>query len=142
MRRVAFVLTIGIVLILLASLVEGLGGWTTVLESDEVMVAPARTRPSERIRVEVLNGAGIAGLAREITEQLRADGFDVVYYGNAGSQRRDSTTVIDRRGNTEATRLVASALGIERVELQVDTTLYLETTIVLGPDWPMIATAE
>lgn len=142
MRRIAFVTTIGIVLILLASLVEGLGGWTTVLESDEVMIAPARTRPSERIRVEVLNGAGISGLAREVTERLRADGFDVVYYGNAGSQRRDSTAVIDRRGNTEVARLVASALGIERVELQVDTTLYLEATVVLGPDWPTLETTE
>jgi hypothetical protein len=42
-------------------------------------------RAKERIRVEILNGGGHAGAAREATDQLRDLGFDVVFFGNAGS---------------------------------------------------------
>src|SRR5690606_27326945 len=65
-------------------------------------------RPAaERLRIEVLNGAGVAGLAREATERLRDRGFDVVYFGNASEFGRDSSLVIDRVGREEYARAVA-----------------------------------
>lgn len=94
--------------------------------------AEAGARP---IRVEVLNGAGIPGLARRITEQLRASGFDVVYYGNAGARAPDSTVVLDRGRDSAAVRRVADELGITSIEVVPDTTLYLEATVILGKDW-------
>ena len=39
---------------------------------------PPRYVPRERVRVEVLNAAGVAGVARDVMNQLRDDGFDVV----------------------------------------------------------------
>jgi hypothetical protein len=86
-------------------------------------------------RVEVLNGAGRSGLAREVTGQLRESGFDVVFFGNARGQT-DTTYVLDRTGRIETARAVARALGVERVHTAIDTTLYLEATVVLGKDWP------
>lgn len=134
-RALGFIVTVAAVLALVASLVLGVGG------APEVTVEPPaidRSVPgvgTERIRVEVLNAAGIAGLARRVTEDLRAQGFDVVYYGNAGSMARDSTTILDRTGNEVAVAVLAAALGIDRVEVAIDTTLYLEATVVLAPDW-------
>ncbi|MEX2583138.1 MAG: LytR C-terminal domain-containing protein [Gemmatimonadota bacterium] len=134
LRLLGFGLTVISVAVLLISLVTGVrtGG---AGDDAEVLVRPGVATVDERIRVEVLNGAGIAGLARSVTESLRADGFDVVYYGNAGSLARDSTTILDRSGNEEAIDAVARALEIDRVETAIDTTLYLEATIVLGSDW-------
>lgn len=88
-----------------------------------------------RIRIEVLNGAGQAGLAREATEQLRDRGFDVVYWGNAREFGQDSSLVLDRVGSEEVARTVASALGITNIRSAPDSTLLLEVTVILGKDW-------
>lgn len=127
--------TVTAVLVLLGSLVLGLRqpegsslvGAATLSEIEEP--------PSERIRVEVLNSAGVSGLARRVTERLREAGFDVVYYGNAsGPLARDSTTILDRLGNEAAVAALAEELGVERIETAIDTSLYLEATVVLGGD--------
>lgn len=89
-----------------------------------------------RIRVEVLNGAGRAGLARDAVERLRARGFDVVYFGNAAAFDRDSSVVLARTASLRDAAEVAGALGIPAVESQPDSSLLLEVTVVLGADWP------
>jgi hypothetical protein len=94
-----------------------------------------RRRATERVRVEILNGGGHAGAAREATDQLRDLGFDVVFFGNAGSFDRDSSVVLDRMGRIEAARDVADALGIRNVRSEPDSNLYLDVSVVLGMEW-------
>jgi len=94
-----------------------------------------RPRIQERVRVEVLNGGGHVGAAREATESLRELGFDVVFFGNAGTFDRDSSIVLDRMGRVERARDVADALGIRVVRSEPDSNLYLDVTVVLGRDW-------
>lgn len=94
-----------------------------------------RAGTGERIRVEVLNGGGHSGAAREATEQLRDRGFDVVFFGNAGSFDRDSSVVLDRTGRLDAARDVADALGIRNVRSEPDSNLYLDVSVVLGMEW-------
>jgi len=140
LRVAGLVLTGLMVLVLLASLVAGLGPATppaAVLE-EELPVPRTPFVGRERIRVEVLNGAGVPGLARAVTEKLRAEGFDVVYYGNAPRSGRDSSVVLDRIGNSGAAGAVAAAAGVGRVETALDTTLYLEATVILGRDFPVV----
>jgi hypothetical protein len=135
MRSAGLALTLAAVLVLVGSMVAGLRPQPTATPWPSASI-PAGSGPEpERIRVEVLNGAGVAGLARDVTERLRRDGFDVVYYGNAGRLARDSTTVLDRIGNPVASSRVAAALGIELIEVAIDTTLYLEATVILAPDF-------
>ena len=88
-----------------------------------------------RIRVEVLNGAGVDRLAQQATERLRELGFDVVYYGNAEDFDRDSSVAIARLDSVEPARRVADALGLRQVLRQPDRSLYLDVTVVLGVDW-------
>lgn len=90
--------------------------------------------PAARGRIEVLNGAGRTGLARQATEVLRGGAFDVVYFGNARS-RTDSSEVIDRAGRIEIARAAAERLGIIRVRSEPDSTLLLDATVILGRDW-------
>lgn len=137
LKNLGFVLTIGAVLVLLGSMVMGLRGIAgegayEVATFGETPEGP----PQERIRVEVLNAAGISGLARRVTDRLRDAGFDVVYYGNArGDLDRDSTTILDRIGNEAAVTALADELGVYRIEAAIDTTLYLEATVIVGDDW-------
>lgn len=88
-----------------------------------------------RVRVEVLNGGGVAGAAGEATTVLRDLGFDVVYFGNAADFGRDTSAVLDRVGRLEAARSVADALGIRSVRSEPDSNLYLDVSVVLGTDW-------
>jgi hypothetical protein len=89
----------------------------------------------KRVRVEVFNGGGVQGVAWNATQALRDRGFDVVFFGNAGTYSSDSSVVMDRVGDPEAAGLVAGALGISRVGTEVDTTLFVDVTVRLGPDW-------
>jgi LytR cell envelope-related transcriptional attenuator len=97
--------------------------------------ARAISDPSE-VRVEVLNGAGTSGLARDATHRLRSGGFDVVYFGNASTFDRGRSVVLDRVGEPARARAVAASLGIDSVASAPDTTLLLDVTVVLGDDWP------
>ena len=87
-----------------------------------------------RIRVEVLNATRVRGLARRATMHLRDRGFDVV---NVGTSRevRDSIIVLDRSGHPDWAALVARALGGARVEQALDSSRYLDVTVLIGATW-------
>jgi len=97
----------------------------------------AITAPRERVRVEVLNAAGLPKLARTATDALRDVGFDVVYFGNAGSFDRESSVVLDRVGDVAAARAVADALGIRSVRSEPDSNLFVDVSVLLGKAWTL-----
>ncbi len=142
MKRVqtaALAATLLLVAGLVASMALGLGsgsGGDAPSAPEEVPDLPAaKAPPGERVRVEVLNAAGIPGLARVATRTLRERGFDVVYFGNARGFSPETTLVIDRVGREETAREVADALDVDRVRSRPDSTLLLEVTVVVGRDW-------
>ncbi len=102
---------------------------------------PSRDRPEAlpegmgRVRVEVLNASGVSGIARQATGCLRDQGFDVVYYGNAGTYGQDPSVVIDRVGDRFAAELIGKALGIPGIRSEPDSTLLVDVTVLLGPEW-------
>lgn len=87
-----------------------------------------------RIRVQVRNASGIPGAAAELTEHLRDAGFDVVDFGNADQSDRAKTVVIDRLGSAARAREVAASLRGVPIESGIDTTLYLDVTVLVGRD--------
>lgn len=131
--RLRALLAFGVVLLvgaLVGSAISQWGGPTLVPLPEGV-----RPRAAGRVRVEVLNGGGYAGAAREATETLRELGFDVVFFGNAGDFDRDSSVVLDRMGAVDPARDVADALGIRNVRSEPDSNLFLDVSVVLGRDW-------
>lgn len=93
-----------------------------------------------RVQVEVLNAAGVDGLAGRTTDYLRRRGFDVVEVGNG--PRRDTTTVLVRSGTALDARHVAQALGLgdSRVVTGGPTTDYsLDVTLFVGADYPSLS---
>ncbi len=89
------------------------------------------------IQLDVLNGAGQPRLAQRLTDYLRSRGFDVVELGNFSRSDVEETIVYDRAGNLQAAQQVAAALGLppERAVEKLDTTLYLDVTVVIGRDF-------
>jgi hypothetical protein len=132
--RVGGLAVVVVILALGVFLGSALSQRTDVPEVSRAAGAPG-ARASERVRVEVRNASDRSGLARAATDVLRSQGFDVVFYGNAGELEPDSSVVLDRVGRVDMARSVADALGIPRVLSDPDSNLYLDVTVVLREDW-------
>lgn len=71
---------------------------------------------NKAVRLEVLNGNGEPGAAREVAEQLANMGFTVVRVGNADRFDYEVSEVITRPGAPqEAVQSVAEALNVTRI---------------------------
>ena len=136
-RRQALGLTLAVLAVaaFITSFVLGLGRDATQrpVPADTTAAAPLAV-PDSRVRVQVLNGSRVPGLARLATDALRDAGYDVVDLGNARTPTKTSV-VLDRAGNREIAERVAATLGITRIESRPDSALLLEVTVVLGPDF-------
>jgi hypothetical protein len=97
-----------------------------------VPIIPGENGPA--VTVEVLNGSGIDGLARDVTRRLRRRGIDVVYFGSAAEKTRDSTLILIRRGDTLAAVAVRKALGTGRISVQLDPQRLLDASVIVGRD--------
>lgn len=93
-------------------------------ESGDATITPAD------VRVSVLNGAGVSGLAGRVAELLEGRGYQVVEVGNA--DQRETTVVRHPPGREPEARLVArdvpGGAGLE------ETTERGIVTVVLGSD--------
>ena len=90
---------------------------------------------TNRIKVEVLNGAGERGLARQFADRLRLLGFDVVATGNADHFDHDVTHVLDRSGRLGAALTVARELSADSLADAIEPELFLDASVVVGNDW-------
>lgn len=121
---------LGVVLVLAA----GTTAAVVIGRPDPSSQPPAVAPHGARIRVQVLNATSTRGLGRRATAFLRDRGFDVVDIGTA-AQQRDSTVVLDRSGRGDWATLVARALGGASVEAHLDSSRYLDVTVLVGRDW-------
>ena len=91
------------------------------------------------ITVEVLNANGRPRDARVGTRLLRRQGIDVVYFGNAppppDAGTLDSTRIIVRRGSAKVGEQVRAALGLGKVEIDLDSGKLLDVSVLLGADF-------
>jgi hypothetical protein len=95
---------------------------------------------SRDVKVEVLNGCGVDGMARTVATRLRTAGFDVMTLDNADRFDYPESIVIDRLGNPEDADRVAEALGISnRIQQIVPDPFRIESvTVIIGRDYSRI----
>lgn len=93
------------------------------------------------IKVEVLNGIGIDGIAAEVTDYLREKGFDVVNTDDAGRTDYIYSMVKDRTGNLSSARNLAEILNIDTLSVlqEINKSLILDATVILGRDYIHLA---
>ncbi|MFP4527095.1 MAG: LytR C-terminal domain-containing protein [Candidatus Kapaibacterium sp.] len=104
---------------------------TSKVDEDE-----ARSPSETVIQVNVLNGCGQPGIAAEVKDYLRERGFDVVEIGNADVSV-DKSYIRDCVGDPGSARNVAYAVGVHdsRIQVDVDSSLFLRASIILGNDF-------
>jgi hypothetical protein len=86
-----------------------------------------------KVKVEVVNGTAVDGLARDIARRLRKKGIDVVYFGSSPT-RRDSTVILIRRGDSTTAVAVRNALGRGKIAVELDPQRLLDASVILGKD--------
>jgi len=94
----------------------------------------------EVIQVSILNSTVMTGLANKVRTYMQMRNFDVVEIGNY-SQPLTRTIVIDRLGDSLSALKVAKLLGVadSLVITQIDSSLFVRTTIIIGQDYPKLA---
>jgi len=101
--------------------------------------APANV-PYQGIVIEVLNGCGVPGLAQKFTNYLRADGFDVIYTGNADRMDYPATILIERVDSQDKSAEVNRTLQLppRAVIQKLDLSLQVDLTLILGRDYSQL----
>lgn len=93
------------------------------------------SEPRKTIKVQVLNGAGIRGLAGALRDRLQhMEGIDVVDVGNASRYGYRVTRIIDRSGNPQSAYRIHKILGTGEVEQQPSKQLMVDVTVIAGRD--------
>lgn len=112
------------------------------VSSESNLNSPAETQPMltpvpQKTQVEVLNGCGVSGIAKNTTDYLRKSDVDVVYMGNYREYSVINSKVIDRSGNRENALKVAFLLGIDEkyVQMEIDKNKQLDVSVILGKDY-------
>ncbi len=103
----------------------------------EMLPFPLPATPGSRTLVRVLNGAGGADLTLGVASQVVAAGGQVTMIGNAASfDVAESTVYVATEELRPAGVALATALGIEAVELDPAPNPAIEVTVVIGADFP------
>ncbi len=95
----------------------------------------AESEPQELIRVQLLNGAGVSGLAGSVREFLQPySDIDVVEVDNADHFNYEVTRVVDRSGNPQSAYRIKNLLGLGRIDTNLNEDVMVDVTIILGQD--------
>ena len=89
------------------------------------------------IKIEVLNGCGVQGVAKKWADNLRASGFDPVNVTNYDSSNIPRTIIYDRESNACKNGIaVAKSLGLpkEYVAYQQSDQRLVAVTVIIGQD--------
>lgn len=85
--------------------------------------------------VQVLNGCGIEGAAKRVTDFLRSKDFDVKETKSAPSFNYETTMVISRTTDMGLAKGIGKLLKTDKVMLmRVDNSMY-DVTVIVGPDF-------
>ena len=103
------------------------------LDADEVQQTVDRVLWGQGIRVVILNGTSVDGLAARVAEVLEQQGYEILEVGNA-ERKTAATLILDHRGQTRRAQRVSSLLGGAVISAAPDGDNPADVTIILGDD--------
>lgn len=92
-------------------------------------------KDSESIKVRILNGSDIPGLARKMRNVLTREGLTVVEFGTSPYEVTDKTVIINQKGNLNSALKVSSILGIDTMYHIVDSSQLADVLVIVGKDY-------
>jgi LCP family protein required for cell wall assembly len=113
----------------------GQGGAYLLDAKPELKPAVARFLGTASLRVDVLNAAGVPGLARTTADRLAQRGYEIVSVGDA-ARAQSETTIQTRPDARPAAAAVATSLNLPAARVVDSTTLpsTIDVRVLVGPD--------
>jgi len=99
---------------------------------------PTPVPPKRALRVQVLNGCGVKGIARKAQLWLVKNEFEVRNVGNADRQDYARSMVLDRSGNLTEARSFAQIIGITEANISKHSgapSSHYDLTLIIGKDY-------
>lgn len=112
--------------------------WLLLRSAGDTDPYPIPGEDRAHVRVELLNGTNVDGLARRTTRHLRRRGIDVVYFGSAAEDTFTTTVVLARGADSTDAIRVRRALGLGVVRVEPNPALLLDVSVILGFDAPAV----
>ena len=102
---------------------------------------PAK-RAAEAAKVEILNGAGVQGLAQNTADWLKTQGLNVVSVGTADRTDYATTVIMDFTGKIYTAQWLAQTFGVSQANVVSgsDPTGRVDIQVIVGQDWTVPAT--
>ncbi len=95
----------------------------------------ATSEPQETIKLQILNGTGISGLASRYRQKLQPlDFVDVVEVDNADRHNYRESRFIDRSNQPQSAYRLQQLLGAGRLEIDPAEALLVDVTFIIGKD--------
>ncbi|MFP4687701.1 MAG: LytR C-terminal domain-containing protein, partial [bacterium] len=89
----------------------------------------------ELIRIQILNGTSISGLAGTLRDKIQSHSFvDVVETDNADRSNYKNTVIIDRSGHPRSAHRIQELIGTGKIEMDLEEHLLVDVTIIAGED--------
>ncbi|HHL73539.1 MAG TPA: LytR family transcriptional regulator [Bacteroidetes bacterium] len=108
-------------------------------EETKISVPTEVVSPTDvALRLEVLNGCGVSGIAKTFADQLREAGFDPVNVGNYSIFEMPTTVILDRKSKNRLLGLrVAEKLGLPEsaVSYQESDSRDVDVSVIIGLDY-------
>jgi anionic cell wall polymer biosynthesis LytR-Cps2A-Psr (LCP) family protein len=86
------------------------------------------------IKIKIVNGTDVPGLARKMRERLIREGLSVVEFGTSPYRKMSKSIIINKRGNIAAVDRVAALTGIQNIYHVIDNTQLHNIMIIIGED--------
>jgi hypothetical protein len=117
---------------------------STIIKADTIKEHVFK-KPEKKIKIEILNGCGVTGIAKIFKSYLRQQGFDVVNTENYRilgkiNWNLQNSKVIDQIGKIDNANSVAQSLGIDEkfVSSVKNQSPICDVTVVIGKDFKEI----
>jgi len=92
-------------------------------------------KSDQSVKVKILNGTNVPGLAKKMRNILMREGLTVVEFGTSPYPFFDQTIIINQRADTDYAMRVAEILGVDRVYHIIDSSQLNSALIIIGKDY-------
>lgn len=87
------------------------------------------------VTIEVLNGSGISGVATDVSNKLKAEGYNIVNVDTVKGIKYNQTHIYDRKNKASEAAKIAKLLGVKNVEKDIHEQAEADITIIVGSDY-------
>ncbi len=87
------------------------------------------------IKVKILNGTNVPGLAKKMRNILVREGLNVVEFGTSPYPFLDQTIIINQKGDLSSVQKVSEILGVKKIYNIIDSSQLNSALIIIGKDY-------